>query len=92
MEKLALTPRASFEVQVNELVHQVLAPLGYRVEVRGGAGPQSTCAAARSWPTWGEGGAQALSRAPYLCEGDMYRRWYSLDDIVLVLSVLDPEP
>lgn len=29
---------------------------------------------------------QAVTRLPYLCEGDLQEGFYSLDDVVLVLS------
>lgn len=32
---------------------------------------------------------EAVTRLPYLCEGDMYNDYYVLDDAVFVLKALD---
>lgn len=34
---------------------------------------------------------EAVTRLPYLCEGDMYNDYYVLDDAVFVLKASDDE-
>lgn len=64
---------------MENFVTKTLEPLGFHVTVPHFLGPLSLLLTCTCFPC-----VQAIARGPYLCQGDMYRPYYLLHDVVVV--------
>jgi hypothetical protein len=89
-EALQLPPNGSFEASLSQLWEEVLKPLGACVRPRVGAvlrRPEPRVVADPHPLTRPGFRLEAVSRVPYMSDGDTRCPVYVLDDVLLVLSV-----